>query len=122
MLGHQIAGVDETVGDAAVGGAFTDGVDVGVGRGEQVVDLDTAASCARQAGFAGEFVTRGDAGGDDQKIGVERRPVGELHAQAEAVLDDLAGVFGTVDVDTELFDFGAEKSGGVGGELAGYEA
>ena len=58
---------DQAVGDAAVVGAFADGVDARVIGLHGVADNDAAA--AVQAGFFGQFGIGTDTDGDDHQFG-----------------------------------------------------
>jgi hypothetical protein len=70
--------------------AFADGVDGRVGGEAAVVDDDAAPVAHLQARLARQFVTRADAGGEDDHVGFQVRAVFEIHAMGVLLaIDDL---------------------------------
>src|SRR5699024_8387980 len=78
-LGHRVAGADEAPDAVLDAGHLTDGVDVRVRGAAAVVDDHPAPLANRQAGVAGEFVARPDAGGEDDDVDVDGGAVVEGH-------------------------------------------
>ena len=75
----------QAVGDAAVRGAFADGVDAGIGHRLQCVGDDDAA-VAVQAGAFGQRGVGADAGGHHNQVGGDLLAILEAHRHHAAVL------------------------------------
>ncbi len=106
--------------DAAVFGAFADGVDIGVGSFEVVVNDDPAVDL--ETGEFAEVGVGADAGGDDDQIGGDFEAAGEADAGGVAVAEDGGGALVEKDFDAEGFDFRAEIAAADGVKLAFHQA
>jgi hypothetical protein len=110
---------DQAVDHAAVLGALPDGADGGVGRGHAVVDDDAALDL--EPGGLRQRHVRADAGGDDQEVAVQARPVLELQAGDGSVAEQAGRGLAEVHLDPELLHRLLQHQAGVAIELHLHE-
>ena len=93
----------QAVGDAAVTGAFADGVDARVIGLHGVVDQDAAV--AGDAGALGQLAVGANAGGHHHQIGGNHLAVLEFHRAdaAFAVVQQFSGVLGQEELQAAVF-------------------
>jgi hypothetical protein len=97
--------------------ALADGEDVGILAGAQPVIHHDAAVDLEIHG-AGEIDIRSDADGDDDEIGLDLPPIGQLHARRAVGAGDLLGLAVGEEGDAALVEVALQQHAGMGVELA----
>ncbi len=102
---HPVAWRDQAEDAAVPGGAFADGVDVGVAAAAVLVDGDAAARSEFQSALAGEGVLRADSGGKHDQIGFQELALCEVHPVAMLLASaDRLGSARQVHADAQCLD------------------
>ena len=109
-LGHFVAWRDQAKNAVVPAGAFTDGVDIRVRGLAGVVDHNTAAGSDFQTALGGQLIARADTGREDDKVDFQLAAVGKTHGftRLRPFLNDLFGVFASVNAYAHAFDFTAQ--------------
>src|SRR4029077_1812494 len=107
---------DQPAADAAMLGAFANGVNAGDVRFERIVDHDAAVD--RDAGCARQVRTRADADRHHDGVGLDRAAVLEPDAVDAAAAVYFGGIGIQDHLDAHRFDRALEHRGGLRVELA----